>query len=508
MLELRGISKRFPGVQALDGVGIAFAPGEIHALVGENGAGKSTLIKIITGIYRPDAGQVLFEGRPLRFRSYRDSLEQGIDIVSQEIQVIPESTIAENIMLDKLITRGRTGIVDWPAVERTARRYLDMVGLALPPDTVIKRLSAAHKQLVQIAKALAAEARVLLLDEPTSSLTEHEARNLFGLLRGLRDKGVTIIFVSHKFEEVFALCDKVSVLRDGRLVGTRRIDELTRTELVTMMIGRDVRQAHLGRLDAEAGREMLRAESVVRKGKVEGASFRLREGEILGFYGLVGAGRTELARVLIGEDRLDGGTIYVRGEKARMRSVTDSLERYKIGYITENRKEEGLLLAFPVRTNITITVWPRLAHRLTRFISRTRELGDHPRHDPRPEHPRHRPRAADRGPQRRQPAEDLPGQVAGGRLRHPDRRRADRRRRCRGQGADPPDPLGPGPSQAEGDHPHLFGHARDHPGGQPDPRLQGPPHRGRDHRPRRRDEDLRRSQRGHRRLPQLTETRP
>jgi len=375
MLELRGIGKRFPGVQALDGVSLSFAPGEIHALVGENGAGKSTLIKIVTGLYRPDAGEVLFEGRPLRFRSYRDSLAQGIDVVSQEIQVIPESTIAENMMLDKLITRGRTGIIDWPAVERTARRYLDLVGLPLPPDTVIKRLSAAHKQLVQIAKALAAEARVLLLDEPTSSLTEHEARNLFALLRGLRDKGVTIIFVSHKFEEIFALCDRVSVLRDGRLVGTRPIAGLTRPEIVTMMIGRDVTQAHLGRLDADGGREMLRAEGVTRTGRIEGASFTLREGEILGFYGLVGAGRTELARVLIGEDRLDSGAVYVRGEKAHIRSVADSLKRYRIGYVTENRKEEGLLLGSPVRTNVTITVWPRLARRLTRFISRTRELG-------------------------------------------------------------------------------------------------------------------------------------
>jgi ribose transport system ATP-binding protein len=373
MLELRGIRKRFPGVQALDGVDVRFEPGEIHALVGENGAGKSTLIKIITGIYRPDEGDVLFEGRRLDFRSYRDSLAEGIDIVSQEIQVIPESTIAENLMLDKLITRGRTGIIDWPAVNRVARRYLDMVGLPLSPETVIKRLSAAHKQLVQIAKALAAEARVLLLDEPTSSLTEHEARNLFGILRALRDKGVTIIFVSHKFEEVFALCDKVSVLRDGRLVGTRRIDGLTRPELVTMMIGRDVTQTHLGRLDP-GGREMLRADRVLRKGKVDDVSFTLREGEILGLYGLVGAGRTELARVLIGEDRLDGGAIYVRGEKAHIRSVSDSLERYRIGYVTENRKEEGLLLQSPVSTNVTIAVWPRLANRLTRFISRVQEV--------------------------------------------------------------------------------------------------------------------------------------
>jgi ribose transport system ATP-binding protein len=374
MLELKGLSKRFPGVQALDGVSLSFAPGEIHALVGENGAGKSTLIKIVTGIYQPDAGEIFYEGRRLCFRSYRDSLAEGIDIVSQEIQVIPESTIAENIMLDKLITKGKTGIIDWAAVNRVARACLDKVGLPLGPDIVIKRLSAAHKQLVQIAKALAANARVLLLDEPTSSLTEHEARTLFGILRGLRESGVTIIFVSHKFEEVFALCDKVSVLRDGRLVGTRRIQDLTQSELVKMMIGRDVAQTHLGPLDAGGGREMLRAEHVVRKDKVEDASFTVRAGEILGFYGLVGAGRTELARVLIGEDRLDAGTIYVRGEKARIRSVADSLERYRIGYVTENRKEEGLLLQSPVSTNITIAVWPRIVNRLTRAISRAREV--------------------------------------------------------------------------------------------------------------------------------------
>jgi len=373
MLELKGIGKRFPGVRALAGVSLRFEPGQIHALVGENGAGKSTLIKIITGLLQPDEGEVFFEGRRLRFHSYRDSLAQGIDIVSQEIQVIPESTIAENIMLDKLKTRGWTGIIDWPAVERVARVFLEKVGLALPPDTVIKSLSPAHKQLIQIAKALSAEARVLLLDEPTSSLTEHEAANLFGILRGLRDKGVTIIFVSHKFEEVFALCDKVSVLRDGCLVGTRDIRTLTQPELVKMMIGRDVVQTHLGRLDAESAPVLLRAEHVVRKNKVDDVSFSVGEGEILGFYGLVGAGRTELARVLIGEDRLDEGAIFVRGAKARIRSVADSLERYRIGYVTENRKEEGLLLESPVRTNITIAVWPRIVGALTRFISRKKE---------------------------------------------------------------------------------------------------------------------------------------
>jgi ribose transport system ATP-binding protein len=374
MLELKGISKRFPGVTALADVSLRFEPGEIHALVGENGAGKSTLIRIITGILQPDEGEVLYNGERLRFRDYRDSLARGIDIVNQEIQVVPESTVAENIMLDKLITRGRTGTIDWKAVNRVARKYLDMVGLPLSPDTVVRRLSAAQKQLTQIAKALAAEARVLLLDEPTSSLTEHEAKNLFGILRGLRDKGVTIIFVSHKFEEVFALADAVSVLRDGRHVGTRRIEGLSHLELVTMMIGRDITQAHLGQLNVNRDREMLRAEHVVRRHRADDISFTLHEGEILGFYGLVGSGRTELARILIGEDKLDAGSIHIRGQKTCIRSVADGLDRLRIGYITENRKEEGLFLGSSVSTNVTVTIWPRLVQRVTRAISRAREL--------------------------------------------------------------------------------------------------------------------------------------
>lgn len=374
MLELRSIGKRFPGVVALDSVSLSFAPGEIHAIVGENGAGKSTLIRIVSGIIAPDSGEVVFNGEQLHFRDCRDSLACGIDVVNQEIQVIAAFTVAENIMLDKLVTRGHTGVIDWNAVNATARRYMDMVGLKIPPNTVIGNLSAAHKQLAQIAKALAANARVLLLDEPTSSLTEHEASNLFEILRGLRDKGVTIIFVSHKFEEVFALCDTVSVLRDGRHVGTRRVAGLNQPELVRMMIGREITEARLGRLDAATGREMLRAEHVSREHKVEDVSFTLHAGEILGFYGLVGAGRTELARLLIGEDTLESGEIFVRGEKAEIRSVAESLERYRIGYVTENRKEEGLLLQFPVRANITITIWARLASRLTRAINRTKEL--------------------------------------------------------------------------------------------------------------------------------------
>ncbi len=373
MLELKHISKSFPGVRALDDVSVGFRPGEIHAIVGENGAGKSTLMKIVAGIYQPDAGEVFLEGRRIHSRDYRESLAEGIDIVHQEIQVVAENTVAESIMLDKLVTYGPTGIINWRAVNARARTYMDMVGLAVPPTALMRGLSAAQKRLTQIARALAAEARVILLDEPTSTLTQHEADNLFDVLREVKRRGVILVFVSHKFEEVLALCDRVTVLRDGRHIGTRPVADVTRGELIRMMIGREITEDHLGRVDADESTEVLRAEGVTRAGKIDDATFSLKQGEILGFYGLVGAGRTELARVLIGEEPMDRGRVFVRGRPARIRSIADSLYRYRIGYVTENRKEEGLLLAEPVRTNLTITVWHRMVHPLTRWISQRQE---------------------------------------------------------------------------------------------------------------------------------------
>jgi len=373
MLELRNISKSFPGVKALDGVSVTFSPGEIHALVGENGAGKSTLMKIVTGICRPDVGEVLYDGRRLDFQGYRDSLRAGIDIVHQEIQVVPESTVAESIMIDKLATFGRCGIIRWKKVYESALRFMQMVGLNVPPDTIVKGLSVAQKRLTQIARALSADARVILLDEPTASLTEHETGNLFRILRNLKDRGVTLVFVSHKFEEVFALCDRVTVLRDGRCVGTRSIGELKPAGLVRMMIGREVEQAHMGRLNVNRRKVVLSARGLTSKGRIRDNAFDLYEGEILGFYGLVGAGRTELARVVIGADRADRGEIAVRGRTARIRSIADSVYRYRIGYVTENRKEEGLFLRDTVRSNISVAVWPRLRNRVTRRINRGQE---------------------------------------------------------------------------------------------------------------------------------------
>ncbi len=373
MLELKNISKSFPGVRALDKVDVTFRQGEIHALVGENGAGKSTLMKIITGLYRPDAGEVRLDGRLLQFSSYRDSLQAGIDIVHQEIQVVPESTVAESIMIDKLVTLGPTGIILWKEVNRRALHYMQMVELDIPPDTLVRSLSTAQKRLTQIARALAADARVILLDEPTGALTKHEADNLFRILRDLKKKGVTLVFVSHKFEEVFALCDRATVLRDGRAIATRDLKELDTPELVRMMIGREFNDVHLGRVSVQRDRVTLETEDLTRHGRIHNATFKLHKGEILGFYGLVGSGRTELARVLIGEDHADHGKITIGGKPARIRSLADSLYRYRLGYVTENRKEEGLFLKDSVRANISVAVWPRLQNAVTRIISGRRE---------------------------------------------------------------------------------------------------------------------------------------
>ncbi|MBV8140839.1 MAG: sugar ABC transporter ATP-binding protein [Verrucomicrobia bacterium] len=372
-LALRGITKSFPGVRAVDNVTVDFYPGKIHALMGENGAGKSTVMKIITGIYQPDSGEMSFHGERLAPRSYRESLAMGIDIVHQEIQVVPEASVAENIMLDKLSLVSPGGRVNWRRLYEEASVFMQEVGLHLPPSTVVRQLSAAYKQLIQIARALAARATVILLDEPTSSLSLSESDNLFNLLDGLKQRGVTVIYVSHKIEEVYRIADSISVMRDGKLIGTRPRAELERNELVRMMIGRDLREQRIGSTKVSESKVVLKVEALSKAGKCTDISFELREGEILGFYGLIGAGRTEFARVLIGEDQADSGSVYVNGQKATIRRVSDALFRYKIGYVTENRKEEGLFLGESVLTNLTLLVWKRMRHPLTRYISRKKE---------------------------------------------------------------------------------------------------------------------------------------
>lgn len=366
MLELKHVSKSFGAVRALRDVSLAFRTGEIHGLIGENGAGKSTAIRIMTGIHRPDSGEVWLAGAPVTFHDYREALAQGIGIVNQEIAVLPDASVAENIMIDKLVRR-RWGGIDWAATYTLAAAHMVRVGLTVSPERLVRELSAAQKQLVQIAKALSANVKVLLLDEPTSSLTEHEARRLFELLRDLKAKGVAIIFVSHKLDEVLAICDRISVLRDGTFVGSRDVGGATAADLVHLMLG-PTNDDHLGVLSPDWNEEVLRAEAVVRRGMAAGSSFRLHRGEVLGFYGLVGSGRTELARILIGEEPMDSGELWVRGVPVRHNNVERSLRDLRIGYVTENRKEEGVMLHDSIENNLTMAIWPQLRRKLSRKI--------------------------------------------------------------------------------------------------------------------------------------------
>lgn len=355
MLELKNISKSFPGVKALQDISVNFLEGEIHAILGENGAGKSTLMKIICGIYTADQGEVVLDGEVLHLHGYHDAINHHISIVNQEINLIPNSSIAENICLDKLSRFTKAGFVDWKNVNTTAKKYMDMVGLDMDPKTPVRHLSAAHKQQIQIAKALSSEAKVLMLDEPTSSLTQYEADILFEIMRKLKEQGVAMIFVSHKLEEVQQICDKITVFRDGTLVGTESIEDVDKNKMVKMMIGRESILAYKGRLDAEKNEVALKAVNISSKlYGFENMSFEVKKGEILGFYGLVGSGRTELIRTILGVDPLESGEVYVFGEKVKIKSLSTALHKYKIGYVTENRKEEGLFLDNTIAMNVSM----------------------------------------------------------------------------------------------------------------------------------------------------------
>ncbi|MHB1335865.1 MAG: sugar ABC transporter ATP-binding protein [Candidatus Humimicrobiaceae bacterium] len=373
MLKINNISKAFPGVKALDNVSAEFEEGEIHALLGENGAGKSTLMKIVGGVYKPDEGKMFINDNELVLSSYIDALSKDISMVNQELQVLSSASVAENIMLDKMITFKRTPILNWNRINKVAKKYLDMVGLDIPPAKLIGELSVAQKQMVEISKSLASNSKILLLDEPTSSISETEAEKLFSILRGLKEKGIIVLFVTHKLEEVFKICDRVTVLRDGKKIGTKSIKEVQKQDLVKMMIGREEKIESFKSKGIDKNNVVLEVKNMIKKHKSEDVSFKLYKGEVLGFYGLVGAGRTELARLMIGEDKKQSGDVFLNGKKIKVKSIGDSLYKYRIGYVTENRKEEGLLLNSTIQTNIGITIWPKIAGRILRFIDSKKE---------------------------------------------------------------------------------------------------------------------------------------
>ncbi len=362
-VEVRGVSKAFVGVQALDNVNLTVGAGQIHALLGENGAGKSTLIKILTGVHQPDSGKVLLDGREMAFRTPREAIAAGIGVVHQERNLITRFSVAENITLEDPPTR--FGLFDEAAAVAATRKWLDLLHLDTDPRTPVSRLSVAQVQLVEIAKALSLESRFLLLDEPTSSLTPHETGTLFAVLRRLAADGVTIVFVSHKLEEVFELCTHVTVLRDGRnACDSRPLAGMTRADVVRLMIGRDERAFAAPAIGTRSGPPALELRGVATGLGHKDITLQAHAGEILGLYGLVGAGRSELARAIIGAVPITAGEVRIDGKPERIRDVADAVRRLGIGYVSEDRKGDGLILAHDVAANIAATVW----HRLGKFL--------------------------------------------------------------------------------------------------------------------------------------------
>jgi ribose transport system ATP-binding protein len=364
VFSARGVTKAFPGVIALDRVNLTLAPHSIHALLGENGAGKSTLIKIMTGVHRPDGGAMQVEDSPFAPHSIRDAIAWGVGVVHQERNLIPHFSIAENIFLERLSAQPLRRI-DYPALYRDAQKWLDLLEIDARPDTRVEHLNVARMQLVEIAKALALRSRILMLDEPTASLTQHETDRLFAILRRLRDDGASLVFVSHKLEEVQEICDRVTVLRDGRnACESRTLDGMDRQDIVRLMIGRSERIPEWTQRDHAGRAPALELRGVSTADGHRGVSFTLRKGEVLGLYGLVGSGRTELAKAIIGARRITGGEVLVDGTPVRIRSVSDALHACGIGYVSEDRKGEGLILIHSVLDNAGTTVWQRLRNEL------------------------------------------------------------------------------------------------------------------------------------------------
>ncbi|MBI4582808.1 MAG: sugar ABC transporter ATP-binding protein [Planctomycetes bacterium] len=361
LLSLRSISKSFPGIKALDQVDLEVDAGELVALAGENGAGKSTLIKIIAGIYPPDQGEIFLDGRPAGIRSVRDSMDLGISLIPQELDLADNLNIAENIFLGKQPYRGFRWfqLTSRREMIRRSRELMERIGLRLSPATLVKRLSPGQKQLVEIAKALSAEARLIIFDEPTSSLSIAEARRLFEVIQALKKSGVGILYVSHRLAEIIELADRVEVLRDGRHIGTLKKHEVSHPKIVSMMVGREARQLHRRARPKGGSAPALQVQGLFYPGAREPISFSVGRGEIVGVAGLVGSGRTELSRALFGIDPVLSGSVRVGEKGLRLGSVRDAIEAGLL-LVPEDRKTQGLVLEASLAVNISFAVLPKL----------------------------------------------------------------------------------------------------------------------------------------------------
>ncbi len=359
ILEIRGVAKRFDATQALEDVSLALRPGEIHALLGENGAGKSTLIKIITGVHQPDRGQILLAGRPVTIRSAAEAQRLGVAAIYQEPLLFPDLNVAENIFISH---QDRGAVVGWRDMFRDADKILAELGMTLDVRKPARGLTLAAQQSVEIAKAISLNVRVLIMDEPTASLSAHEVQELFKLVRDLKRQGVAILFVSHRMEEVFEIADKITVFRDGRLISTRTRLEATPRRAIADMVGREI-DLTKARTTCARKEVVLSVADLGRQGVFEGVSFDLHRGEVLGFAGLIGAGRTDVGLALFGIEPATSGTILAGGNPVIVRTARDGMD-LGIAYVSEDRRQLGLVLPMSIFANITLPILRRYLSRL------------------------------------------------------------------------------------------------------------------------------------------------
>lgn len=352
LLQVKDLSKSFGGIKALENVRLSLQAGEVHALMGENGAGKSTFMKLLIGLYHPDSGEIWLEGKDLLH--HKTLQKRGISMIHQEMLVVPELTVAQNLFLGRekeVLGKGSFWLND-RLLEQKAGEILKKMGLDIAPDCPIKHLSVAEMQMVEIAKAVSNDAKVIIMDEPTSAISEKEVAVLFKIIADLKQKGVGIIYISHKMEEIFEVADTITVLRDGNYIGSYPAAELNRDTLIAMMVGREISDM-FPKMDSKKGEEALEVKELHAAGKFSGINFKVRSGEILGIAGLMGAGRTEIARAIFGLDKYDSGEIFVKGNKVAINSPQEAI-RHGIGYVSEDRKGLGFIPDLSVKHNITL----------------------------------------------------------------------------------------------------------------------------------------------------------
>lgn len=358
LLELKNITKIFPGVKACDNVSFNVNKGEVHALVGENGAGKSTLMKVMAGIYTPEEGQIIYKGEEVKFSNPLDAKEKGIILIHQELSLVPQMTVAENILLGSLPTRG-AGRVNWNELNDRASEAIKKLGCQFKPSDLISDLTIAHQQMVEIARAISYDANIVIFDEPTASLTQEEVQVLYKNIELLKEQGIGIIYISHKLNEIFEVSDTITVLRDGKKIDTLNADETDEPEITKKMIGRDITDYFTSKKITEYGNEVIKLENISRKNEFENINFSIREGEVLGLYGLLGAGRTEIAETIFGINQPDSGQIYFEGKAVDI-DHSKTAVNMGIGLIPESRKEQGLVLGMSNLDNMSLAKIPYL----------------------------------------------------------------------------------------------------------------------------------------------------